>query len=144
MLRAIDFLPLLIFAVVCTDFKLPRLQLFPAGWRGCTTPTRTPRGGTSLWASRQGCPPRTLVSTWRARRVNAAQLPAAPQWMFVDSRFLPADLAPSPPCSPQAAYERLQAGAAGGQGPQPWRLLLLLRAQCVLFRRAPDVLQPFK
>jgi DnaJ family protein C protein 13 len=44
----------------------------------------------------------------------------------------------------QAAYERLQAGAAGGQGPQPWRLLLLLRAQCVLFRRAPDVLQPFK
>ena len=51
-----------------------------------------------------------------------------------------------PLCTParQAAYERLQAGAAGGQGPQPWRLLLLLRAQCVLFRRAPEVLQPFK
>jgi len=29
----------------------------------------------------------------------------------------------------QAAYERLQAGAAAGQGPQPWRLLLLLRAR---------------
>ena len=27
----------------------------------------------------------------------------------------------------QQAYERLQAGAAGGQGPQPWRLLLLLK-----------------
>ena len=29
----------------------------------------------------------------------------------------------------QAAYERLQAGAAAGTGPQPWRLLLLLRAR---------------
>lgn len=29
----------------------------------------------------------------------------------------------------QAAYERLQAGAAAGAGPQPWRLLLLLRAR---------------
>lgn len=27
----------------------------------------------------------------------------------------------------QRAYERLQAGAAAGQGPQPWRILLLLR-----------------
>lgn len=44
----------------------------------------------------------------------------------------------------QAAYERLQAGAAGGQGPQPWRILLLLRAQCVLFRRCPEELAPFK
>ena len=44
----------------------------------------------------------------------------------------------------QAAYERLQAGAAGGQGPQPWRVLLILRAQCVLFRRCPEVLAPFK
>lgn len=44
----------------------------------------------------------------------------------------------------QAAYERLQAGAAGGQGPQPWRLLLILRAQCVLFTRAPEALEPFK
>lgn len=44
----------------------------------------------------------------------------------------------------QAAYERLQGGAAGGQGPQPWRVLLLLRAQCVLFRRAPQELEPFK
>ena len=25
------------------------------------------------------------------------------------------------------AYERLQAGAAGGQGPQPWRVLLILK-----------------
>ena len=27
----------------------------------------------------------------------------------------------------QKAYERLQAGVSGGQGPQPWRLLLLLK-----------------
>ena len=44
----------------------------------------------------------------------------------------------------QKAYERLQAGAAGGQGPQPWRLLLMLRAQCILFRRYATVLAPFK
>lgn len=44
----------------------------------------------------------------------------------------------------QAAYERLQAGAAGGQGPQPWRVRLILQAQCVLFRRCPEVLEPFK
>jgi DnaJ family protein C protein 13 len=44
----------------------------------------------------------------------------------------------------QKAYERLQAGAAGGQGPQPWRLLLMLRAQCILFRRYAAVLAPFK
>ncbi|KAK9822709.1 hypothetical protein WJX81_005943 [Elliptochloris bilobata] len=44
----------------------------------------------------------------------------------------------------QAAYERLQAGAAAGTGPQPWRLLLLLRAQCILYRRYPGVLAPFK
>lgn len=44
----------------------------------------------------------------------------------------------------QAAYERLQAGTAGGQGPQPWRILLLLRAQCVLFRRCPEELAVFK
>ncbi len=30
----------------------------------------------------------------------------------------------------QRAYERLQAGAAAGQGPQPWRLLLILKV-CV-------------
>jgi DnaJ family protein C protein 13 len=29
----------------------------------------------------------------------------------------------------QRAYERLQAGAAAGQGPQPWRLLLILKAR---------------
>lgn len=44
----------------------------------------------------------------------------------------------------QKAYERLQAGAAGGQGPQPWRLLLMLRSQCILFRRYGAVLAPFK
>ncbi|KAL0042756.1 hypothetical protein WJX79_009797 [Trebouxia sp. C0005] len=44
----------------------------------------------------------------------------------------------------QKAYERLQMGAQGGQGPQPWRLLLLLKAQCILFRRYPEVLEPFK
>jgi DnaJ family protein C protein 13 len=35
----------------------------------------------------------------------------------------------------QAAYERLQAGVAGGQGPQPWRVRLLLRAQAVVYDR---------
>ncbi len=29
----------------------------------------------------------------------------------------------------QKAYERLQAGAAGGQGPQTWRILLLLKVR---------------
>ncbi|GMH45130.1 hypothetical protein BSKO_13087 [Bryopsis sp. KO-2023] len=44
----------------------------------------------------------------------------------------------------QKAYERLQAGAAAGQGPQPWRILLILQAQCILFKRYSEVLQPFK
>ncbi|KAK9868448.1 hypothetical protein WJX84_004951 [Apatococcus fuscideae] len=44
----------------------------------------------------------------------------------------------------QKAYERLQAGSRAGQGPQPWRLQLLLKAQCILFRRYPQVLEPFK
>jgi DnaJ family protein C protein 13 len=42
------------------------------------------------------------------------------------------------------AYERLQAGAAGGQGPQPWRVLLLLRAQCILYRRHAAELARYK
>lgn len=78
---------------------------------------------------------------------NAVQLVRLDSsWMFPTQarQLLTCCLRLSLPRSPQAAYERLQAGAAGGQGPQPWRLLLLLRAQCVLFRRAPDVLQPFK
>ena len=33
----------------------------------------------------------------------------------------------------QKAYERLQAGVAGGQGPQAWRLLLLLKVIAFLF-----------
>jgi DnaJ family protein C protein 13 len=44
----------------------------------------------------------------------------------------------------QKAYERLQAGAAGGQGPQAWRVALMLRAQCILYGRYPDTLAPFK
>jgi DnaJ family protein C protein 13 len=44
----------------------------------------------------------------------------------------------------QKAYERLQAGAAGGQGPQAWRVQLMLRAQCILYGRYPEVLEPFK
>lgn len=48
------------------------------------------------------------------------------------------------PTQIQAAYERLQAGVAGGQGPQPWRLLLLLRAQCVMYGRYGPDLAPFK
>ncbi|GIL47629.1 hypothetical protein Vafri_4396, partial [Volvox africanus] len=44
----------------------------------------------------------------------------------------------------QAAYERLQAGVAGGQGPQPWRIVLLLRAQCVLYSRCGKDLAPYK
>ncbi|KAK6248483.1 hypothetical protein QUC31_020048 [Theobroma cacao] len=44
----------------------------------------------------------------------------------------------------QKAYERLQATMQGLQGPQPWRLLLLLKGQCILYRRYGDVLEPFK
>ncbi|XP_068464472.1 dnaJ homolog subfamily C GRV2 isoform X2 [Phaseolus vulgaris] len=44
----------------------------------------------------------------------------------------------------QKAYERLQATMQGLQGPQPWRLLLLLKGQCILYRRHGDVLEPFK
>ncbi|KAK2077974.1 hypothetical protein QBZ16_003842 [Prototheca wickerhamii] len=42
------------------------------------------------------------------------------------------------------AYARLQAGATGGQGPQPWRLLLILKAQCLVYRRCARDLRPFK
>ncbi len=51
----------------------------------------------------------------------------------------------------QRAYEALsQSGAGGaaagggGGGPQPWRILLLLRAQCILYRRYASVLQQYK
>ncbi|CDP03377.1 unnamed protein product [Coffea canephora] len=44
----------------------------------------------------------------------------------------------------QKAYERLQATMQGLQGPQTWRLLLLLKGQCILYRRYGDVLEPFK
>ncbi|THF95516.1 hypothetical protein TEA_002078 [Camellia sinensis var. sinensis] len=44
----------------------------------------------------------------------------------------------------QKAYERLQATMQGLQGPQPWRLLLLLKGQCILYRRYGYVLEPFK
>ncbi|KAG9152930.1 hypothetical protein Leryth_012550 [Lithospermum erythrorhizon] len=44
----------------------------------------------------------------------------------------------------QKAYERLQSTMQGLQGPQPWKLLLLLKAQCILYRRYGDVLEPFK
>ncbi|CAH9071544.1 unnamed protein product [Cuscuta epithymum] len=44
----------------------------------------------------------------------------------------------------QKAYERLQATMQGMQGPQPWRLLLLLKGQCILYRRYGDLLEPFK
>ncbi|XP_039785026.1 dnaJ homolog subfamily C GRV2-like isoform X2 [Panicum virgatum] len=44
----------------------------------------------------------------------------------------------------QKAYERLQASMQGLQGPQAWRLLLLLKAQCILYKRYGDVLEPFK
>ncbi|KAH7286770.1 hypothetical protein KP509_32G022100 [Ceratopteris richardii] len=44
----------------------------------------------------------------------------------------------------QKAYECLQATLQGLQGPQPWRLLLLLRGQCILYRRYGNVLEPFK
>ncbi|XP_078442767.1 DNAJ heat shock N-terminal domain-containing protein isoform X2 [Wolffia australiana] len=46
--------------------------------------------------------------------------------------------------SVQKAYERLQATIQGLQGPQIWRLLLLLKAQCILYRRFGHVLEPFK
>lgn len=44
----------------------------------------------------------------------------------------------------QKAYERLQLGGQGGQGPQPWRLLLLLKVFPVLcwsFFQLPITLQ---
>jgi DnaJ family protein C protein 13 len=44
----------------------------------------------------------------------------------------------------QKAYERLQATMQGLQGPQAWRLLLLLKGQCILYRRYGSVLEPFK
>ncbi|KAI5320494.1 PREDICTED: dnaJ [Prunus dulcis] len=44
----------------------------------------------------------------------------------------------------QKAYERLQATMQGLQGPQPWRLLLLLKGQCILYRRYGGILEPFK
>ncbi|KAL9242055.1 hypothetical protein vseg_016096 [Gypsophila vaccaria] len=44
----------------------------------------------------------------------------------------------------QKAYERLQASMQGLQGPQPWRVLLLLNGQCILYRRYGNVLEPFK
>lgn len=46
--------------------------------------------------------------------------------------------------SVQKAYERLQATMQGLQGPQLWRLLLLLKGQCILYRRYGHVLEPFK
>ncbi|CAM0956063.1 unnamed protein product [Alopecurus aequalis] len=44
----------------------------------------------------------------------------------------------------QKAYERLQASMQGLQGPQVWRLILLLKAQCILYKRYGHVLEPFK
>ncbi|XP_057538680.1 dnaJ homolog subfamily C GRV2 isoform X1 [Amaranthus tricolor] len=44
----------------------------------------------------------------------------------------------------QKAYERLQASIQGLQGPQSWRVLLLLKGQCILYRRYGSVLEPFK
>uniref|UniRef100_A0A7N0V2R9 J domain-containing protein n=2 Tax=Kalanchoe fedtschenkoi TaxID=63787 RepID=A0A7N0V2R9_KALFE len=44
----------------------------------------------------------------------------------------------------QKAYERLQATMQGLQGPQLWRLLLLLKGQCILYKRYGRVLEPFK
>lgn len=32
----------------------------------------------------------------------------------------------------------------GLQGPQPWRVLLLLKGQCILYKRHGNVLEPFK
>ena len=43
----------------------------------------------------------------------------------------------------RAAYDRLRAGAAGAQGAAPWRVVLLLRAQCACYRRQPTELAPF-
>lgn len=44
----------------------------------------------------------------------------------------------------QKAYERLRQGTAANQGTQPWRILLILKAQCILFKRYSDILHPFK
>eukprot|EP00873_Tetraselmis_striata_P041875 jgi/Tetstr1/462139/TSEL_007205.t2 len=42
----------------------------------------------------------------------------------------------------QEAYERLTSSMA--EGPQQWRILLFIQAQCLLFRRYPEVLEPYK
>lgn len=39
---------------------------------------------------------------------------------------------------------KMQATMQGLQGPQLWRLLLLLKSQCILYRRYGNVLEPFK
>eukprot|EP00210_Caulerpa_lentillifera_P007523 g7188.t1 len=44
----------------------------------------------------------------------------------------------------QKAYERLREGSDADQGTQDWKVLLILKAQCILFKRYPEVLQPFK
>ncbi|XP_073277817.1 dnaJ homolog subfamily C GRV2-like isoform X2 [Primulina huaijiensis] len=44
----------------------------------------------------------------------------------------------------QKAYECLQVTMQGLQGPQTWRLLLLLKGQCILYRRYGNLLMPFK
>ncbi|KAK3252936.1 hypothetical protein CYMTET_37789 [Cymbomonas tetramitiformis] len=44
----------------------------------------------------------------------------------------------------QQAYERLEARAGGAQGPQPWRIKLLIQAQVILYKRYPALLEPFK
>ncbi|KAL3839856.1 hypothetical protein ACJIZ3_024447 [Penstemon smallii] len=44
----------------------------------------------------------------------------------------------------QKAYECLQVAMQGLKGPQTWRLLLLLKGQCILYRRYGNVLMPFK
>ena len=41
-------------------------------------------------------------------------------------------------------YFMMQATIQGLQGPQVWRLLLLLKSQCILYRRYGHVLEPFK
>ncbi|KAK4764687.1 hypothetical protein SAY86_025777 [Trapa natans] len=49
-----------------------------------------------------------------------------------------------PDKNPEGREKFLAATMQGLQGPQPWRLLLLLKGQCILYRRYGDVLEPFK
>ena len=42
------------------------------------------------------------------------------------------------------AYDFLRSSESSNSGPRQWVILLILKAQCIIFRRYPEVLAPFK